>query len=115
MTNLEFETIAEEIIRELPEFFKSKISNIIVVVKAEPTKAQERKLGRLLLGLYEGVSLLDRATNYSGAMPDKITLFQNNIESVCHTEEELRKEVRHVILHEIAHHFGIDDASVVYH
>ena len=112
MTNAEFEKLAEAALKELPPFFLDKLSNIVMIVRAAPTPAQARRFGRGLMGLYEGISLLDRGTGYSGAMPDKITLFRKNIEAECRTEEEIGKEVRHVVMHEIAHHFGITDAEL---
>ncbi len=63
-----------------------------------------------LLGLYEGISLKDRAQDYSGVMPDKITLFKKAIEAECRKKRSsLRREIKETICHEIAHHFGIGD------
>ena len=112
MTNAEFEKLAESALRELPPFFREKLSNIVMIVRSAPAPAQTRRFGRGLMGLYEGVPLLDRGQGYSGAMPDKITLFRKSIEAVCRTPEEMGKEVRHVVMHEIAHHFGITDAEL---
>lgn len=112
MTNGEFEKLAESALRDLPPFFRDKMSNVVMIVRAAPAPAQTRRFGRGLMGLYEGVPLLDRGHDYSGAMPDKITLFRKNIEAVCRTEEEMAYEVRHVVMHEIAHHFGITDAEL---
>jgi predicted Zn-dependent protease with MMP-like domain len=85
--------------------------NVVVVVAEAPERAQARRFGNLL-GLYEGIPLLDRTSHYSGAMPDKITIFKKNIEERCSTAEELEKEVQHVVMHEIAHHFGITDEEL---
>ena len=112
MTSEEFEKLAAKAIKGLPKFFKSKMQNVVVVVAGAPERAQARRFGRNLLGLYEGVPLLDRGTGYSGAMPDKRTIFQNNIEERCSGAEETEAEVRHVVMHEIAHHFGIDDEEL---
>lgn len=109
MTNAEFEKITTQSVKELPEFFKNKMDNVIVIVSDAPSKALERKMGKGLLGLYEGVPLSERGYSYSGFMPDKITLFKKNIEAVCSNEEEVKKKILHVVMHEIAHHFGIDD------
>ena len=111
MTLSEFEKLTEKAIKRLPKFFKSRMQNVVVVVAEAPDRAQARRFGNLL-GLYEGVPLLDRTAYYSGAMPDKITIFKKNIEACCSTPGELEKEVRHVVMHEIAHHFGIDDARL---
>lgn len=112
MTNAEFEKLAEEALKALPPFFLEKLSNVVLIVRAAPAPAQARRFGRGLMGLYEGVPLLERGQFYSGAMPDKITLFRKNIEAECRTPEEMEKEVRHVVMHEIAHHFGITDAEL---
>mgnify|MGYP001574221410 CR=1 FL=1 len=109
MTTAEFEKLVMRAIKELPEFFKRKMENMVVLVAETPEPAQERKFGKNLLGLYEGIPLLKRGAYYSGAMPDKITIFKKNIEAVCSGEKEIKKEVKHVVMHEIAHHFGIDD------
>ena len=113
MTNSEFEKITARAIKNLPVFFKDKMANIVVIAKSAPTREQARKMGGDLLGLYEGISLLDRDTGYSGVMPDKITIFQKNIEAACSRPEEIEKEVRHVVMHEIAHHFGMSDTELI--
>ena len=112
MTTEEFEKLADKAVRGLPKFFKDKMQNVVMIVAGSPDRAQERKFGRGLLGLYEGIPILDRGTYYSGAMPDKITIFQKNIEANCSGAEEVEKEVRHVVMHEIAHHFGITDEEL---
>ncbi len=112
MNTEEFEKRAARAIRRLPKFFRDRIDNVAVLVAAAPGVAQRRRFGPGLLGLYEGVPLLDRTAHYSGAMPDKITLFKNNIEARCSGAEELEKEIQHVVMHEIAHHFGITDKEL---
>ncbi len=64
--------------------------------------------GELLLGLYEGVPLTERA-DYLQLLPDRITIFQGSIEAICTTNEEIVAEIRTTVIHEVAHHFGIDD------
>ena len=86
---------------------------MVELVRARPTAAQVGEYGRGLLGLYEGVPLPDRGQAYSGAMPDKITLFKDNIEARRPAGEALRVEIRHVVMHEIAHHFGITDEELI--
>ena len=112
MTLEEFEKLTAKAIRRLPKFFREKMENVVVLVADSPGAGQERRFGENLLGLYEGVSLLNRTAFYSGAMPDKITLFKKNIEASCGTPEEVQKEIQHVVMHEIAHHFGITDAEL---
>jgi len=112
MTLEEFEKETAAAIRSLPAFFKGRLDNVAVIVRAAPSPAQVKRFGRGLLGLYEGVSQLDRGQAYSGAMPDKITLFKLNIESSC-SSGALKREIRNVLMHEIAHHFGMDDEELI--
>jgi predicted Zn-dependent protease with MMP-like domain len=67
------------------------------------------KPNQILLGLYEGIPQTRRISNYGMVLPDKITIFQKNIEAKCRNEEEILAEIEHVVKHEIAHHFGISD------
>lgn len=113
MTLEEFEQHTARAIRRLPKFFRDKMQNVVVLVAEIPTSAQQRRFRGGLLGLYEGISLLDRTAFYSGAMPDKITLFKANIEARCAGRTEIEKEIRHVVMHEIAHHFGMDDEELL--
>ena len=85
------------------------------MVEDWPTKDQLIGSGldedELLLGLYEGIPLTERY-GYDMVLPDKITLFQRAIESICSTDEEVLREIRDTITHEVAHHFGYDDPSL---
>jgi predicted Zn-dependent protease with MMP-like domain len=112
MTLEEFEEITAKVARSLPPEFAARLDNVIIIVRASPAATQTRRFGRGLLGLYEGVPLADRGTSYSGAMPDKITLFKNNIEAGCSDGKEVAGNIRHTLLHEIAHHFGITDQEL---
>jgi len=113
MTLEDFEKLTAKVLRRLPIFFKDKMQNVVVLAADAPTAAQQRRFKSGLLGLYEGISLLDRTAHYSGAMPDKITLFRKNIEANCADPAALEKEIQHVVMHEIAHHFGITDAELL--
>jgi predicted Zn-dependent protease with MMP-like domain len=62
-----------------------------------------------LLGLYQGVPLTSRTTNYAGVLPDRITIYRKAICAICRTEPEVADQVRRTVIHEVAHHFGIDD------
>jgi predicted Zn-dependent protease with MMP-like domain len=102
MTRKEFEVLARDVLKKLPKEFKEKLQNVDVVIDVS-AKGQ-------FLGLYEGVPLDKRTTSYGLVMPDKITLFKKNIELECKEHSlDIRKEIKHVIQHEIAHHFGISD------
>jgi predicted Zn-dependent protease with MMP-like domain len=109
----EFNDLVVEALDSLPDFFKEKLSNVEVVVSDWPTRAELRSVGATsrynLLGLYQGVPLTRRTTNYGMVLPDKITIFRMPIERICHTRETIIKQVRRTVLHELAHHFGISD------
>jgi predicted Zn-dependent protease with MMP-like domain len=114
MDNERFEALVDEAIESLPDEFKERMENVDIVIADRPTRSQLRKLprGHTLLGLYEGVPLTERTTNYGLVMPDKITIFKETIEERCRSDREVVTEVRRTVLHEIAHHFGIDDARL---
>ena len=114
MTRREFETIVKGVLEELPKEFKDKLQNIDIVIEEELDMEAVKRLGLgakgRLLGLYQGVPLKDRTHYYGMVMPDKITLYKQNIESSCEEGgSDIREEIKHVIQHEIAHHFGISD------
>lgn len=114
MTHQEFEALARKALEEFPKEFKDKLQNVDVVIEEEPDMDTIKTLslgakGRLL-GLYQGVPLKDRTHYYAVVMPDKITLYRQNIERACKAKDlNIREEVKHIIQHEIAHHFGISD------
>jgi predicted Zn-dependent protease with MMP-like domain len=108
-----FEQLVAQALDELPEFFQEKLQNIEVVVADWPTIAELQsvglKPGQLLLGLYQGVPLTKRTSRYGLVLPDKVTIFQGPIERVCHTQEQVIRQVQRTVKHELAHHFGISD------
>jgi predicted Zn-dependent protease with MMP-like domain len=67
---------------------------------------------RGLLGLYQGIPLTSRTTSYAGVLPDRITIYRLAICAICDTEDEVVDQVRRTVIHEVAHHFGIDDARL---
>src|SRR5574341_1244126 len=115
MDRARFELLVAEAIETLPDDFKERLDNVAVVVEELPSPAEARRHGRggrHLLGLYEGQPLTRRDSRYGMAFPDKITIYQGNIESICRTDSEIRDQVRRTVLHEMAHHFGIDDSRL---
>jgi len=111
MKMAEFEKLVEAAVADLPEFFREKMANVVITVEYNPPPMRSR--GETLLGLYEGIPLSQRGVWYAGAMPDKITLFKRPLETGCKTPEEMRARVRHTVMHEIAHHFGISDEELL--
>ena len=111
-----FEDLVTKAIESLPEEFRERMENVDIIIMDKPTPGQARSLrgrpGEILLGLYEGVPLTQRGDHYDIVMPDKISIFQKNIERVCRNDDEIVTEVRKVVVHEIAHHFGISDARL---
>jgi len=95
-----------EALDELPAEFLRAMDNVVVLV--EPRHPEDPEL----LGLYEGVALTDRTSDYGGVLPDRITLYRDALVEMCADEDELREEVAVTVVHEIAHHFGIDDATL---
>lgn len=110
-----FEELVDEALAEIPDEFWNVIDNLAVMVEEWPSRAHLREAGtppgHLLLGLYEGVPLTGRSHGYGLVPPDKITIFRGPILRVCPPGDEaaIRAQVRRTVLHEVAHHFGIDD------
>jgi len=111
-----FEWLVAEVVDSLPDEFRNKLENIDVIVQDEPTPSQLAELrlkrGETLLGLYQGVPLTKRSRHYGMVVPDKITIFQKPIETRCKNDTEVKAEIKRVVQHEIAHHFGIGDARL---
>jgi predicted Zn-dependent protease with MMP-like domain len=105
---MRFEEYAHDALDSLPTDLREHMSNVEIVVEAEPPSGQP------LLGLYQGIPLTKRSSQYGGALPDKITLYRGPlIRLYGHDADLLRREVRRVVLHEIAHHFGITDERLI--
>ena len=111
-----FEWLVAKAVENLPEEFHARLENIDVVVADRPTPTQlaavRRRRGETLLGLYEGVPITRRSRHYGMVVPDKITIFQKPIEAICDNDAKVIAEIQRVVLHEIAHHFGISDARL---
>lgn len=111
-----FTRLVRGAIHGLPSPFQENLANVDVVVEQRPSARQLRRArvpaGHTLLGLYEGLPQTRRGGWYNFALPDRITIFQEPLEAICDTEEELTAAVRRTVVHEIAHHFGIDDARL---
>lgn len=108
MGDVDFHVEVQAAIDTLPADLRKAMSNVEIVVEAEPPD------GEPLLGLYQGVPLTHRTSNYSGALPDKISIYRGPLERLYGgNPEHLRAQVRRVVLHEVAHHFGISDERLV--
>jgi predicted Zn-dependent protease with MMP-like domain len=104
----EFQAWAEAALESVPRELRRAMSNVAIVIEDEPPP------GMPLLGLYQGVPLTRRTSSYAGVPPDKITIYRGPLERRYGADRErLREQVRRVVLHEIAHHFGISDERLV--
>lgn len=104
-----FEELVVDALDSLPEPFASHLDNVEITIEDWPSPDQVRHHGGTLLGLYEGVPQTKRGTGYTWVMPDKITIFREPIMRMCRSEAAVAQQVRHTVIHEIAHHFGISD------
>ena len=104
MDDVGFEHCAQEALDSLPAKLRDYMSNVAIVVEDEPPGGQP------LLGLYQGVPMTRRSSSYGAVPPDKISIYRGPLERYYgHDPERLCAEIRHVVLHEVAHHFGISD------
>ena len=116
VSQAEFGELVEKAMAELPEEFAKYVAEVPIEVAAVPTRQQMLSVGleagHLLLGLYHGRARTQRNVEDSGVMPDVIYLFQRNIEQVCDSRQQLVSQVRKTLLHEIGHHFGMDEEEL---
>jgi predicted Zn-dependent protease with MMP-like domain len=113
LTQREFEEAVVSALKRLPRFFKKKMKNVDVIVEDKASRELLSEMGLRspfeLLGLYQGIPINRRGFYYGNVLPDKITLFQMPIESMCKTKEEIEEKVKEVVIHEVGHYFGLDD------
>jgi predicted Zn-dependent protease with MMP-like domain len=108
-----FEELVADALDTIPPDLATRMENVAVLVEDWPTPEQLAGREGTLLGLYEGVQLTHRSPmNYSGVMPDRITIFRGPLSRRSRDEADLAHQIRVTVVHEIAHHFGIDDARL---
>lgn len=100
-----FEDMVAEALDGLPPELGQLMSNVAITVEHQPGPPA-------LLGLYHGIPLTRRTTSYAGVLPDRITIYRVAICAVCRTDREVVEQVRRTVVHEVGHHFGIDDARL---
>jgi predicted Zn-dependent protease with MMP-like domain len=100
-----FDALVDQALDGIPDELASLVHNLVVLVEDEPPEGEPDDL----LGLYDGFAITERDSTLSGQLPDRIFVFRGPLLDMCSTEEELVEEVRITVVHEIAHHFGIDD------
>ncbi|MFM7598915.1 MAG: metallopeptidase family protein [Actinomycetota bacterium] len=99
-----FEELVAEALEAVPAELARLVDNVIFVIEQDGPEDDP-----YLLGLYEGIALTERDSAYAGALPDRITIYCNPTLRLCDTYEDVVEEVNITVVHEIAHHFGIDD------
>ncbi len=116
MTRKQFEKLVLKALEDLPQAFREKLDSVEIVVEDEPTIEVLESVGLteddLLFGLYQGTPLPERTSDYNLALPDRIVLFQGDIEQGCDSPEEIAEEVRKTVIHEVAHFFGFGEDEI---
>ncbi len=108
-----FEQIVGQVLASLPPRIAGFMDNVFVEIAEEPSEADRRRMqlrnNATLFGLYVGVPLTRRDTRYTNVAPDRIMIYRGPILRACHDEPEIRDQVRKTVLHEIGHHFGLNE------
>ena len=116
LTEAEFAALVEEALADLPEEIQQHLSNVAITVADWPSAAELQRAGvrhsQQLFGLYEGIPLTRRGGHYNLVTPDRITLYRGPLLDAFATPEGLRWQIRRTVVHEIAHHFGINEARI---
>jgi len=109
----QFEQLVDESLEEIPPEFEKHLEGIAIDIEDEPDERTLTELGigsrRSLLGLYHGRPLTGRTNAHSAAWPDTIVIYQRNIERLCRSRADIRRQVRKTVLHEVGHHFGLSE------
>ncbi|UOX87041.1 metallopeptidase family protein [Amycolatopsis sp. FBCC-B4732] len=106
MSRERFEELVSAALDEVPPEFARAMDNVVVLVEEFNDEAPD------ILGLYHGVALTERTSSYGGVLPDRISIYRQPILSMCEDEDEVVEEVLITVVHELGHHFGIDDARL---
>jgi len=114
----EFEALVEQALAGLPEEWADLLDNVAVMIEEEPDPEDLEALGmdpgEDLLGLYQGVPLAERDTFYMGALPDRVILYRGPILRACDNRRDVIREVRDTLVHELGHHFGMEEEDMPY-
>ena len=116
IADTEFEQLVKEAIDTIPQKYVDNMNNVGFVIEDAPTPEQHQRLhlfhGQTLYGLYEGIPLTQRGNNYSGVLPDKITIFKLPMLYMAHGIDELKAIIKNTVWHEVAHHFGLGHGRI---
>ncbi|GAB2779024.1 metallopeptidase family protein [Nocardioides salsibiostraticola] len=108
VTRERFEELVESALDGIPDQLASLVQNLVVLVEETPPDGEPRDL----LGLYDGYALTERDSFMAAALPDRIFVFRQPLQQMCRDEAHLVEEVRITVVHEVAHHFGIEEARL---
>jgi predicted Zn-dependent protease with MMP-like domain len=106
MSRFRFEELVGEALDTIPRELAEAMDNVVVLVDDRNSDDPQ------LLGLYEGVALTERTSDYGGVLPDRITLYREAILDICDDEDDVVREVAVTVVHEVAHHFGVDEDTL---
>ena len=109
MDQKRFDGLVEDALEHLPEKFRQKLGNIAIIVEDLPPG--EMETGGLLLGLFHGVPCTEKSTFWTSP-PDRVYLYQKNIEAICRSDEEIRRQIRETLFHELGHYFGMTESEL---
>lgn len=112
MRRAQFERLVARALDDLPAQFAERLKNIAVMVEARPSRDVAAELGGDILGLYQGASEMEQSPMAPYELPEIVVIYQENIEAVCGTDDEIVDEVRKTVIHEIGHHFGLSDEQM---
>lgn len=113
----EFDAVVQKAVKRIPDEIRRHLDNIIITVRKRPTTTMLRELGieydDELLGLFQGVPLIERSVTSPPLFPDTIYLFQEPLENMCETAEELEEQIEITVVHEVAHYIGMDEQRLI--
>lgn len=115
LTDQQFDELITRAMNELPQEYIRGLQNVVIVMEDEPSNEQREKMklqGNLLLGLFEGIPMTKKGSGFSGMLPDKITLFKDQILATVNDEQSLFEQIKRTLWHEIAHYYGLDHGRI---
>lgn len=105
----EFDQLVEQAVAQLPRVFRDRLRNVAIMVEDAPPRRSKHRDS--LMGIFHGVPLTEKSS-HQASLPDRVVLYQKNIEAVCRSEREIRREIRLTLLHELGHYFGLAEEDL---
>ena len=113
LSQRQFNDLVQQALERVPEPFADHLRNVVIEIRPAPSPRECRDVGiddpSDILGLYQGTPLTERSVEGGPSLPDRITIYQRNIERICRSREEIVEQVRATVLHEVGHFFGLDE------